>query len=168
MIKEKSKKYDLVKIAIVAVMLCIVMAILFSLYNSIVPAKLAELEEEGDMKNTMWLVKYGAYVVPVIVVAIILSICYRKNNSYVPVISQREKGIILIIVAAFTFGAILPYAISLSPDWQLPATGGEEDVKTLFETTAAWLFAQIIPFAIAISYHFIRSSSEAKELESGE
>ena len=165
---EKSKKYDIVKIVIAAVALCIVMAIMFSMYNSIIPAKLAELEEEGDMENTMWLIKYGSYAVPVIVLAVILSLCYRKKGHYIPVISQREKGIVMIIVAAFTFLVILPYAIASSPDWQLPAANGEEEIKTLFETTAAWIFAQIIPFAIVITYHFIRASSEEKELECGE
>ena len=167
--QRQARTNEIYKIIVCAVALCIIMAIMFAIYNSTVPAKLAEFEADGKMEHTAWLVHYGSYVPPVIVVAIILTCFYStKGSEYVPVKTQRQKAIIVGAVFAFTYAVLFTYAITSSPGWNLPVAEGEEEIKTVFENTAGWFFAQLIPFMILLSYHLVRASSEKKELEANE
>jgi hypothetical protein len=98
---------------------------------------------------------------------------YFDKSQYVPVNTQREKAYICLFVALFTFFIMLPYVIAMSGGFVIEKTvqnelGDDETVKTLLGNTATWFAAQIIPFAIIISYHFIRISSEKKELLANE
>lgn len=156
------------KMIVCAVALCIIMGVMLAIYNSVVPDILAGFEEEGDMEHTAWLVHYGSYVPPVIVIAVILTCFYSFGGAYVPVQTQRHKSIIVGIVFAFTYVVLFTYAWLTSPGWNLPATEGKEEIKTMFENCAGWFFAQIVPFVILLSYHLVRASSEKKELEENE
>lgn len=156
------------KLIICAIALCIIMGIMLAIYNSTVPDILAGFEEEGDMEHTAWLVRYGSYVPPVIVIAVILTCFYSIGGAYVPVKTQKQKAIIVGVVFAFTYVVLFTYAWLTSPGWNLPVAEGEEEIKTMFENCAGWFFAQLIPFMILLSYHLIRASSEKKELEGNE
>ena len=160
---------DVFKLCVCAIALCIIMGVMLGMYQSAVPQKLEEFADKGKMENAAWVVRYGSVVPPVIIVAIILTCFYYDKNKYVPMWTQKEKLYICLIVAAFTFLVMLPYVIAMSGGWNVAETiiEGEEEkeIKTLLGETAAWFAAQIIPFAILISYHGIRYSSEKKELE---
>jgi membrane protease YdiL (CAAX protease family) len=172
--KEKKKaSLDMFKLSVCIIALCIIMGLMLGVYNSVVPTKIAELEEKGKMDNVIWVIRYGSVVLPVIVVAIILMFFYFDKSQYVPVNTQREKAYICLFVALFTFFIMLPYVIAMSGGFVIEKTvqnelGDDETVKTLLGNTATWFAAQIIPFAIIISYHFVRVSSEKKELLANE
>jgi cytochrome bd-type quinol oxidase subunit 2 len=170
---NKKATLDIFKLSVCAIALCIIMGLMLGMYNSVVPEKLAEYEKEGDMDNVAWVVRYGSVVPPVIIVAIIMMCFYHNKSQYVLVNTQREKAYICLIVAAFTFFVMLPYVIAMSGGFVIEQTvqnelGEDQTVKTLIGNTASWFAAQIIPFAIIISYHFIRISSEKKELGANE
>ncbi len=152
------------KLVVCIFTLCLVMCVLLSTYNSTVPEKLAELEAEGDMDNVIWVVTYASLVPPVIIVAIILTGFYSNKEKYVLVETQRKKALISGIVAGFTYVILLGYTLLSSPEWNLPISERENSEVTIFENTSSWFFAQIIPFAILVSYHLVRASSEKKEL----
>lgn len=162
--KRQAKTNAIYKMILCAITLCIVMAIMLAIYNGTVPAKLAEYEAEKNMEHTAWLVHYGSYVPPVIVIAVVLTCFYSYGATYEPVITQKRKAIIVGIVFAFTYLVLFTYALLSSPGWNLPAAEGEEEIKTMFENCAGWFFAQLIPFMILLSYHLVRASSEKKEL----
>ena len=163
-LKEKqTRTQELYRLIVSAIVLCIVMAVMLAIYVAIIPDALAKYESEGDMEHTAWLVKYASYLPPVIVVAILLT-CFYSNASYVPVRTQKDKATVVAIVFIFTYAVLFVYALLVSPGWNLPTPEFEEEVKTLFEKSAGWFFAQLIPFMILLSYHTVRSSSEKKEL----
>lgn len=166
--EKQERSNEIFKLILSAISLCLVMFILLYVYHTMIPDILAGYEEKGNMEHTAWLVKYSAYLPPVIVMAVMLTVLYRDKKYYVPVKTQKNKALIVGIVAAFTYVVMLGYVLLMSPGWNIPAVEGEEKVLTLFESTASWFFAQIVPFAILISYHLIRASSEEKEIEKSE
>ena len=172
--KENKKiSLDMFKLCVCAIALCIIMGLMLGTYNAVVPDKLAEYEEQGDMDNVAWIVRYGSVAIPVIIVAIILTFFYRNKSQYVPVNTQTEKAYICLVVSLFTFFVMLPYVIAMSGGFVVEQTvqnelGEDQTVKTLLGNTASWFAAQIIPLVIITSYHFIRVSSEKKELGTNE
>ena len=166
--EKQERSNELFKLIVCAISLCIIMFLLLYVYHTTLPHILAGYEEKGNMEHTAWLVKYSAFLPPVIIISVLLTVLYRDKKYYVPVKTQRNKALIVGIVAAFTYVVMMGYVLLMSPGWNLPAAEGEEKVLTLFESTASWFFAQIVPFAILISYHLIRASSEEKEIEKNE
>jgi hypothetical protein len=162
MAELKTYKYDWFKIAICAVGLCALVVLMFHAYSTSVAELIEELSADGKSPNRVWLVENLSAAIPVFVVAIVLTIFYADNSKYVPVATQREKLIISVVVAAFTFIGLLSYILMNTGEAADPESG--EAIKTLWERTAVWFFAQIIPFMILISYHAIRAESEEKEL----
>ncbi len=150
------------KIVIFSAVLCLVMALLLSIYLKTVPSKITELTEKGKMDNTIWLVKYGSLLPPMIVVAVILTILYKFG--YVKVETQRDKAVIIAVLLLFTYFVLLPAVCARSEGWRDPVPEGEEDVVSEIELSIGWFCAQIIPFGIMIGYHLVRASSEKKEL----
>ena len=160
-----SKKRILIKIArIVAfsVVMCAVMVGLFYLYYTGVPKIIAELEEKGKMENTITAMEYLSPMFNVAGLIVALVLIYKLVKAPVHEI-QREKGIIMLIVAVFTYGVILPYVLKESAGCFLPVPEGEEDVVSLLETTASWFVVQLIPFMITITYHFMRASRKTED-----
>lgn len=148
-IKEKEAMANaIVRIVLCAIGLCVLMAIMFSLFKNNVPNKLAEFEKKGNMEHTSWFVKYGSCLPPVIILVGVLTACYPKS-CYVPVKTQRDKAIIIAIVSVFTYAVLY--------------TSAKGDV-TIYDDCVGWFFAQAIPLLIVFSYHLIRASTEKKEL----
>lgn len=143
----------ILRVVLCCVGLCILMTILFALFKGIIPDKLAEYDKKGNMEHTAWLVKYGSYLPPVIIMVGILTACYPKS-CYVPVKTQRNKTIVIGVVSAFIYTVLLP-----------SVKGGD---RITYENCVGWFFAQAIPLAIVLSYHLIRASTEKKELEANE
>ena len=156
----------IIKIIIISALVCIVVAAVLDAYVKLVPEKIAELTEKGNMDNTIWLVTYASYLPPIIIVSVILTILYKFG--YVKVESQRDKAIIIAVLLIFTYAVMLPEVIARSEGWRNPPLEGEEDVVSLIEQTVGWFAAQIIPFALAIGYHLVKASNEKKELGDNE
>ncbi len=148
-LKEKEAMANaIVRVVLCAIGLCVLMAVMFSLFKNNVPDKLAEFEKKGNMEHTSWFLKYGACLPPVIILVGVLTACYPKS-SYVPVKTQRDKAIVIAIVAVFTYAVLY--------------TSAKGDSAT-FNDCVGWFFAQVIPLLIVFSYHLIRASTEKKEL----
>lgn len=159
---ERTLAFGILKFIALAALACLVMWGALKLHLDVVPEKIAELEEKGNMDNTIWLIEYGTIIPPVIAVAIILTVGYKLG--YVKVASQREKALIILIAMLFTYLVLLPDVIARSAGWMDPPLEGEEDVVSVLEQSIGWFCAQIVPFAIALGYHLVRASSEKKEL----
>ncbi len=163
--KKKSTRAQaarILRLIALAILACLIMWGALTVYLDNVPDKIAELEEKGNMNNTIWLVEYGSLLPPVIAVAVALTVGYKLG--YVKVKSQREKALIILIAILFTYCVLLPDVISKSEGWMEPPLEGEEDVISAIELSIGWFSAQILPFAIALGYHLVRASSEKKEL----
>lgn len=161
----RSKKSILIKIArIVAfsIVMCAVMTGLFYLYSKGVPKALAALEEKGKMSNTIWVVEHFTPMLTIAGLIIALVLIYKLVKAPVNEV-QSEKGWIMLLVALFTYGVILPYVIKASWGCFLPVPEGEEDIKSLLEHTASWFVIQIIPFMITVTYHFVRARRIRKD-----
>ena len=103
---------------------------------------------------------------PILILAIVITVCYKLWGAYVPVTTQREKATIVLIAFIFTNVVLFFSCMSSSPEWNVPKA--TDEAKTAFEICAPWFFAQILPFTILLSYHLIRASSEKKELSENE
>ena len=152
------------KLIICTVILCVIMSVMFAVYNSTVADTIAELEENGKMENMIWLVRYGSCLPPVIIVAIILTCFYSFGGHYTPVITQKHKAIVVGVTFAFTYVILLGGVMLSSPGWNNPELGEENT----FASCVGWFVAQLVPFMILLSYHLVRMSSEKKELETNE
>ncbi len=152
----------IIKIAVFTALLCWFMCTILSWYLTTIPETVAFLESES-MPNTVWLVKYGSAVLPLIAVATVLTLLY-KITGQAPFKTQVDKAVIVGCVCVFTYLVILPAVLKRSPEWWEVQMVDEVEVKTLFERSAIWFFAQIIPFLITLSYHVYRALSEKREL----
>jgi len=165
MANQKIRRVDSFKVTVFSVILCILMIVILHWHANGLQDTFADLEEIGKLPNVIWLVKHLAYVVPVVAVAVLLTLFYSNKEKYVPVVVQKEKFYITLIVAAFTYFVMLPYVIISSKMGETvdPETG--EAITTLLDITVNWFFVQIIPFLLLVSYHAIRRGTEEEELK---
>lgn len=153
------KKINIGRIIACSLVLVLLMALMLYFYSTYFQDILEKLQEKGKLENVEWVLDHLAYAVPGIVIAAVMATFYSNKDKYVLSVSQKEMGIISIIVALFTYLVILPYVISKKP----VATEELSEVKSLIDITAKWFFAQMIPFVLLPLYHFVRSESEEKE-----
>lgn len=151
-----------VRVIIVAAVICVALLGLFYLRANTVEDIIAKLEEEGSMDNMIWFVKHFAALLPGIVMISLLSLAYGNADKYIPVITQREKLIVIFIAAIFFFGVLAPVASSSV----IPEVIEEEEVikeaTTVFKLLVNWFLVQIVPFIIIAAYHSIKADSEKK------
>ena len=111
MAELKKYKYDWFKIIICAVALCVLMVLMFNVYKGDVADNIKELTAENKTPNLVWLIEHVSAAMPVFMVAVVLSIFYFEKSKYVPVVTQREKLIVCLTVAVFTFVGLLGYVL---------------------------------------------------------
>ena len=169
--ENENKKADhgaakTIRIILFSLLLCGIMCATLAAYVNIVPDKLAQLAEKGNMDNTIWLVRYTSYLPPIIILAMVLTFGYKFN--YVKIESQREKSIIIVIVTAFTYVVLFPIVCMLQSSgvdgWNEIVSLGKDGTVTVFAMIVRWICVQMIPLAITLTYHIVRASSEKKEL----
>ena len=165
MANTKKYDYDWFKIILCAAALSILMILMFNAYTGDIADLVKELSADGKSPNRVWLVKNLSAIVPVFILAGVLSIFYYGKDKYVPIYWQKEKMIVFSLVAAFTFVGILGYVLLNSGEKFDPDTGVR--INTLWDKSAIWFFAQIVPFVVVISYHAIRAESEEKAILDG-
>ena len=158
----RESAFKILRAVFVTALLCFVMCAALTAHLGAIPEKIAELTEKGNMDNTIWLYEYALPIIPVIALAIILTVAYKFG--YVKVKSQREKAVIIAIVLLFTYCVLLPVVCARSEGWQEPVPEGEEDIASVLEMSITWFSVQLIPLVITLGYHIVRASSEAKEL----
>ena len=98
--EKREKENEVFKLILSTISLCLIMFLLLYVYHTVLPDILAGYEEKGNMEHTAWLVEYSAYLPPVIVMAVLLTVLYRDKKHYIPVKTQRNKALIGGIVAA--------------------------------------------------------------------
>ncbi len=141
------------------------MSLLLSWYVSYVPEKLEYLEEE-KRPNTVWMLEYGSAVLPCIAVAAVLTVLYKWG--YVAAETQRDKTVVVALVALFTYCVMFPTVLAESGGWQVSCEIDGEDAETLFSKTAIWFFVQLIPFALMLTYHTVKRTAEMGEMADAE
>ena len=163
---QNRKKLDTFKIVICTVGLCLLAILIMHLYADKVPELVEKINEKGNMPNVIWVLEHVSISLPVIILAIALSVFYCNKEKYTPVSTQKEKFYISLFTALFVYAAMLPYVYFSSKGMadELAAEG----LKSLWELTYKWFFVQIVPFMIMISYHAVRADSEERELASAE
>jgi hypothetical protein len=159
-----NRKMNPVRVILAAVIVCVCLAVLFYIRANTVENIVASLVEKGSMDNMIWFVKYFSAFLPSIVMIASLTLFYGNGEKYIPVVTQKEKMIVMLIAAVFFFGVIMTYATySVIP----AVVEGEEVVKeatTVYIVLANWFFVQVIPFIIIGTYHCIKADSEKKAL----
>ncbi len=145
-----------------AVALCFIVVMLFSFYEGKGAEIISDLSADGKSPNLVWLAEHVFAAIPVLILVLISELFFLEKSRYVPVYTQLEKLVIFSAVAMFTFGIVLFSVIASSPEAVDPETG--EKIKTIWDRTNVWFFAQILPFLIVISYHVIRIGTERAEL----
>ncbi len=164
MTEKKIKKFDWLRFISTALLLCAVTFGLFYLHSGKVAEMIASLAAEEKYPNSIWLIEFVSTAMPVLVAVIVMNILYCDKKSYVPVYTQREKLWVSVILAAFIFGALLAYVFYQSRGGEITDSETGEVIKTLWDRTYMWFFAQVLPMIILISYHSIRISTEKREI----
>ena len=154
----KKLKIDTFRTASASALACIVMGIMLRLQTHAVQEILAKLKDKGKLENVEWLVEYAAYFLPVVLVAVALSIFYSifKDEK---IIVHKEQVIVSIALIAFTYAILLPIA-----SYNKEPVGESE--KTMLELSVNWFAFQIVPFLIMLLYH--SSMTEEDNLEAEE
>ena len=166
--KEILKKPDKSRIAIFSGVLCILSMILLHLYANQVQDFIVKVNEKKNMPNVTWLLDHVTILLPVLILAVMLTVIYSNKDKYIPVITQREKTYITLFTALFTYLVMLPYVYFKSKNGEAVDAEEIEAVETLWDITYKWFFVQVIPFMILISYHATRAGSEAREIAESE
>lgn len=157
-----NKKIDWLRMVLCAAVLFLVLGLLFSFYEGKGADIISELSADGKSPNLVWLAEHIFAAIPVLMLIIISELFFLDKSRYVPIYTQVEKLVIFSAAAIFTYGILLVGVIAASPETIDPETG--EAIKTLWDRTNSWFFAQILPFLIVISYHAIRIGTEKAEL----
>ncbi len=170
MAENKIRKFDWLRAISTALLVCAIVFGLFYIHSGKVADVIAFLEAELNTDkatkypNTIWLIEFVSAAVPIFAAVIVMNIMYCDKKSYVPVYTQREKLVVSVTLAVFIFGALLAYVFYQSRSGEItdPETG--EVIKTLWDRTYMWFFAQILPMIMLISYHSVRIGTEKREL----
>ena len=141
----KRLKINSFRAASASAIACAVMGIMLRLQTHTVQEILAKLKDKGKLENVEWLVEYAAYFLPVVLVAVALSIFYSifKDEK---IIVHKEQMIVSIALIAFTYAILLPIA-----SYNKEPVGESE--KTMLELSVNWFAFQIVPFLIMLLYH---------------
>lgn len=159
--ENKKIKHDSFQIAMCIAVACVLLVAALYLYCERVPEMIEKLTKEGKYENLKWLLEHLVAFFPVPLVALVIAVFYSNQAKYVPVHSRKEQVFIACVVAAFTYTVMLGYVLLKKGE----VSGEEvEEIETLWDISAEWFFAQIIPFAVLIGYHSVRVGSEEKEL----
>lgn len=157
-----NKKIDWLRMGLCAVAVCTVAIIFFSFYEGRGAEIIAELASDGKSPNLLWLAERVFLAIPVLAMVVVSELFYLYKKNYVPVYTQIEKLIIFGVGAFFIYTVMLPYVKASGNDIIDPDTG--EVIKSLWNRTYKWFFAQIVPLLITICYHVVRIGSEKAEL----
>lgn len=168
MAELKTRKFDWLRTISTALLLCAIVFGLFYLHSGKVAEIIASLTEEEKYPNTIWLIEFLSAAIPILAAVIVMNIMYSDKKSYVPVYTQREKLVVSVVLAVFILGALLAYVFYQSRGGDITDEETGEVIKSLWNRTYMWFFAQILPMLILISYHATRIVTEKRELVEAE
>lgn len=153
----KKNKINSFRTAWASAIVCAVMGLMLYLQTHQVQDILAKIAEKGNLSNVEWLFKYASYCLPVVPVAIALTVFYStfKDDS---VTVHKEQTIATIVLIAFTYACMLPIVASNKEPI------GETE-KTMMDITVNWFAFQIVPMLILLLYHSSMTEEENKMQE---
>ena len=148
----KKSKFNILRFAIISVLLGAVMVASFWFYGEDFAAVLKRLDESNnDMTNMTWVVKHLGNLLPGIAIVIFQAIVYSfVDNKVVAHKEQKWQALLLLILV---YGGILPYAIKQT----------EAGVISSIESSSLWFCTQLIPLIILMVYHSQRGNILAEE-----
>ena len=164
---ERTRKNNaLIKTTLCSIGLCVLMLILILVYANAMPSIIESIEEKGDMEETIWLVERLGYLPPAIITVLTLYFVYSSKKSYVPVVTQKQKALVVAILMVFMYavmflGIIVGRTLAVNFDVFAESLA---DFVDMYEALTPWFLIQLVPFSIILAYHLIRASSEKKEL----
>ena len=158
----KKSKFNILRFAIISVLLGAVMVASFWFYGDEFAAVLKRLDDSNnDMTNMTWVVKHLGNLLPGIAIVIFQAIAYSfVDNKVVAHKEQKWQALLLLILV---YGGILPYAIKQT----------EAGVISSIESSSLWFCTQLIPLIILMVYHsqrgnILAEAGENKETEEAE
>ena len=138
-----------------------VMAVALYLHVGKVQDIIEKLQDKGKLENVEWLVEYVSYIIPVVLVAIVMTAFYSifKNGS--PVAVCKEKTLASVALIAVTYCIMLPIVFKKT------IVVDEEEIK-LIDIAINWFAFQFVPLVILALYHNSRAEYEKKLSELAE
>ena len=168
----KSDLWDVIRIVIGIVVLCILLSVSLDMINDQFATKQAELIEDSK-KDFGWIVITVGYTVPLILACVVpVLACIGSKKS-----AQRKhlvKGLIILGAAIVTFGILCPGQIKdqikqreycqileerveQEEDFEYPETAPKlKDVMTKMERTVKWTAKAALGLAVVGAYQGIR------------
>ena len=160
-IKNKAK-IDWLRVGLCAAALCALAVIFLGFYEGQGAEIIADLSSDDKNPHLLWLAEHLFAGIPVLVMVIVAELFYINKKNCFPVYTQMEKLMAFGAVAAFIYLVMLPFAFFTAGSGE--ELLADEAVKSYWDKTYKWFFAQIIPLLIVISYHAIRMNSEKAEI----
>ena len=157
-IPQKTKKIYWIRMILCSLSLCSVLALFYGLYVGKILDFMTYLIEK-EMPNVAWVVENLFAVLPAFLILITIEGFYLNKNKCVQIWTHLEKLVALMLGAVVVFGVLLPVAFNSTPVEII--TDDVTELKTLWDRTYEWFFAQIIPFLILLSYHILRIVTDA-------
>ena len=161
---EKKNRFDYLRAIAAALLLCALVFALYYIHSTTVSDIIAKLTEEDKYPNSIWFIEFLSSAIPIIAVIIVMNIMYSDKKSYVPIYTQIEKLAVTLFLTAFIFIALLSYDLYKSRGGDVVDPETEEVVKSLWNNTYMWFFAQVLPMMILIYYHVARIGAEKREV----
>ena len=161
---EKKNRFDYLRAIAAALLLCALVFALYYIHSTTVSDIIAKLTEEDKYPNSIWFIEFLSSAIPIIAVIIVMNIMYSDKKSYVPIYTQIEKLAVTLFLTAFIFIALLSYVLYKSRGGDVVDPETEEVVKSLWNNTYMWFFAQVLPMMILIYYHVARIGAEKREV----
>ena len=158
MADNKKNKIDSFRFALCCAVLVAVMAIALYLHANTVQDIIAKLEKKGKLENVEWLVEYVSYLIPVVLVAIAMTVFYSIYKNGSPMAICKEKTLASLVLLAVTYGVMLPIIFSKT------VVVDEKEIK-LIDICINWFAFQFVPLVILALYHNSRAEYEKKLLE---
>ena len=162
------KKLNMWRVVMCAVLLCALIAGMMYFSPRILDFATEKLEninpkKEEDMKNTVWLIRLLLNALPVCLLCAVMSVVYsfNKRGDY---IGYREKFIVFISTALFTFLVLLPAVVCYSvlhKAYTDPETG--EEILSLLQRTGEWFMWQFLIFCPFVFYYKVKFSEVTEE-----
>lgn len=148
----KKSKFNILRFAIILVLLCAVMVASFWFYGEDFANILQKLDDSNnDMTNMTWVAKHLGNLLPGILIVIFQAIVYSFVNDKVA--AHKEQKWQALGLLALVYGVILPYAVKSTE------TGGISSI----ESSSLWFCTQLIPLIIIMVYHAERANILANE-----
>ena len=161
MSENRKFKIDSFRLASCCALMIAAMVAAFSLHVGKVQDIIAKLEEKGSLDNVEWLVEYVSYFIPVVIVAIAMTVVYSLFKKGSPVAAYREKTIASIVLLVVIYGIMLPIVFNKTK------VVDEEEIK-LIDISINWFAFQFVPLVILALYHNSRAEYEKKLADSNE